>query len=112
MKDGNRKTEPIVNQRTWRMIGAAAILVCVIMAWYGGDNLSRNHSPMFLLVYWGIFLLFLLAAFYVVLLDIRYIRLMYVLGERDIFENTLGSEEFQKALREAQEDERRKQNGM
>jgi hypothetical protein len=44
---------------------------------------------------------------YVVLLDIRYIRLVYRLGQRDIFQHTLGSEEFRRALREAHERENR-----
>lgn len=107
MQADNKKSTPLINQRMWRIVGGIAILACVFMAWYGGENLSRNHSPMFLLIYWGIFMLLLLVAMYVVLLDIRYIRLQYTLGARDIFDNTLGSEEFRKAIREAQEEERR-----
>jgi hypothetical protein len=48
--------------------------------------------------YWGIFFLSLLVTLYMVLLDLRYIRLMYVREEKDLFEDTLGSEEFRQAL--------------
>jgi len=48
--------------------------------------------------YWGLFLLSLLVTFYMVLLDFRYIRLMYIQGEKELFEETLGSEEFRRAL--------------
>ncbi len=49
-------------------------------------------------VYWGCFFLALLVTLYMVLLDFRYIRLMYLHGERQLFEETLGSEDFRKAL--------------
>ena len=57
---------------------------------------------LYLLGYWGVFLVFLLAAFYVVVLDIRYIRLQYLLAQRDAFHHTIGSEDFRRALYEAE----------
>lgn len=51
-----------------------------------------------LVVYWGVFFLSLLVTMYMVLLDLRYIRLMYVREEKGLFEDTLGSEEFRRAL--------------
>ena len=51
---------------------------------------------------WGGFLRLLFVALYIVLLDVRYIRMQYHLGKREIFRKTLGSEEFRRALREAQ----------
>ena len=69
------------------------------MAWYGSETVKRDQSILFLLGYWGLFLLLVLVALYVVLLDVRYIRLQYKLGQREIFLKTLGSEEFRRALR-------------
>lgn len=53
------------------------------------------------MVYWSVFLLFLLLAVYVALLDLRYTRMQYSHGERELFEDTLGSEEFRTALRDS-----------
>ncbi|MBL7644575.1 MAG: hypothetical protein JNK74_00155 [Candidatus Hydrogenedentes bacterium] len=70
-------------------------------------------EPVYQIAYWGLFLVSLLVALYMALLDLRYIRMQYSLGEKELFEDTLGSEEFRAALRKAQnrpappEDERR-----
>jgi hypothetical protein len=108
--DQKTDTPPIlqrVNPRKWRLVGAGALGLCALMAWHGTRNLSVVQPLWYLAAYWGIFLLSLLVAMYVVLLDIRYIRLVYRLGQRDIFQHTLGSEEFRRALREAHERENR-----
>ncbi len=89
-----------LTQRTWRSAGVAALLVAGIMVWYGVEMDFREFGTVFLLVYWGIFLLSLLVAFYMVLLDIRYIRLGYLQEERDLYLDTLGNEELRQALRE------------
>ncbi len=101
----------MLNQNLWRVVGGVCVALCALMAWYGTENLRLEHSPVYLAVYWGIFFLLLVVTLYIVFLDIRYIRLQYTLGERDVFENTLGSEEFRKALREAQEQERKHPSG-
>ena len=46
-------------------------------------------------------LVLLLTAFYVVLLDIRYIRMQFKIGERELFRETVDNEQFRRALREA-----------
>ena len=74
------------------------------MALYGARfSLGATRAELF--VYWGGFLLLLLIALYAALLDLRYIRLQYLLGQREIFQETLGSEEFRATLRKAQEAE-------
>lgn len=88
-----------LSQRKWRAVGAVAIGLCAFMAWHGARSFEPIPSKWYLAIYWGVFLAALIVAMYVVILDIRYIRLMYALGQREIFENTLGSEEFRKALR-------------
>ena len=72
------------------------------MAFKGGDVLREGHTVYYLLGYWGIFLALLLGAFYVVILDIRYIRLQYLLAQRDAFHSTIGSESFRRALYEGE----------
>ena len=68
------------------------------MAWHGGRTLGTEQTPTYLLLYWGVFLLFLLLAMYMVLLDIRYIRMQYLMGRREIYHGTLADEEFRREL--------------
>jgi len=68
------------------------------MAWYGVKTLNPEQSPLYLLLYWGAFLFFLLVSMYMVILDIRYIRMQFVIGRREIYHGTLGSENFRKEL--------------
>lgn len=68
------------------------------MAWYGTQpGVTRLGVPL-QIAYWGIFTLALLTAVYVALLDLRYIRLQYTLGERELYNDTLGAEELRAAL--------------
>ena len=71
------------------------------MAWSGTKSGVTRLDPAFQVAYWVIFLLVLLLAIYVALLDLRYVRMQYSQGEKDLFEDTLGSEEFRTALRDA-----------
>lgn len=92
--------DTIVNQRTWRTIGVVALALCCMLAWYGVKPGVTSQPLQILAVYWGVFLLSLLITLYMVLLDLRYIRLLYLQEEKELFEDTLGSEEFRRALRE------------
>lgn len=87
-----------IRQRQWRLVGAGAILGAAVMAWYGQYLAQERVSFVVQAVYWAVFLLLLLIALYVVLLDIRYIRLQYAIERRDAFLRTLGSEELRKAV--------------
>lgn len=71
------------------------------MAWVGSENLTQWTWP-FQLFYWSLFLLLLIAAMYIVIIDLRYIRLQYKLEQREVYQSTLADEEFRKALRAAQ----------
>jgi hypothetical protein len=95
-----------LDQRTWRVIGLVSISVAGGMAWYGGGEVTETTSRLYLLIYWGVFLLFFLVALYMALLDLRYIRLQYLVGQRDLYQDTVGEEAFRRALKEAQEAER------
>ncbi|MBI1319707.1 MAG: hypothetical protein GC168_12275 [Candidatus Hydrogenedens sp.] len=60
-------------------------------------------SPVwFVALYWLAWLVSLGVAIYCVLLDLRYIRAAFLLEERDLYRDTLGSEEFRQAMYEAQ----------
>ncbi len=54
------------------------------------------------LVYWGFFVVLMIVGGYTVILDIRYIRLQYIIDRREAFRSTLGDERFRKNLRSAQ----------
>lgn len=84
-------------------MGGVAIAVCAIMAWYGVAFVRSGATPLFLFCYWGVFLVSLVVAMYMVLLDVRYIRLQYILGKREVFRSTLGEESFRRSLREGQD---------
>lgn len=74
------------------------------MAWYGSEHLhTPGYSLTFWGVYWAIALLLLAIAIYMVLIDLRYLRLQFKLAEREVFLETLGSEEFRREIRQAQE---------
>lgn len=73
------------------------------MAWYGPETLRGQWPAVLLLAYWTLFLVLMLTALFAALLDLYYIRLQYRLGQREIFRNTLGSEDFRRALRALRE---------
>lgn len=71
----------------WRIVGGVAITGAGFMAWYGSDAmLNPKEAAMPLWLYWGAFLLLMLAAMVAVLLDIRYVRLRFLLEERAMYE--------------------------
>lgn len=100
-----------LTQRTWRMIGFVSISAAAAMAWYGGGEMTKETSRLYLLLYWSVFFLFFLVALYMALLDIRYIRLQYLLGQRDLFKDAVGDENFRRALKAAQEAEQLDKKG-
>jgi hypothetical protein len=81
------------------------------MAWCGTKSGVTSLAPVYQIVYWCVFLLLLLLALYMALLDLRYIRMLYSEGEKDLFEDTLGSEEFRRALRDAHAQTRDQERG-
>lgn len=97
----------ITTQGFWRKTGVICLIAAGIMAWYGGATLDRKQDWVWLLGYWGVFTAFLLTAMYAVLVDVRFIKLSYKMGARDIFQETIGDPEFRKALQAALEEERR-----
>ncbi|MBP8128026.1 MAG: hypothetical protein KA184_00485 [Candidatus Hydrogenedentes bacterium] len=97
-------------QRKWRLTGALALALSALMAGYGVAYLGFSGSVLVLLVYWGIFLLCLIVAFLMALLDMRYIRVQYALEQRRIFVETLGSKAFRESLRKAHQEQQASQD--
>ena len=71
------------------------------MAWWGSNTVVWIRSPVAFFGYWGLFTLFLAASLFIVVLDIRYIRLQYLLGQRELLRRTLEDEAFRRALLDA-----------
>lgn len=57
---------------------------------------------MALCAFWLVWLMLLLVALFCVLLDIRYLRVLYRMHERELFQETLGNEAFRQAIIDAQ----------
>lgn len=106
-----------LTQKTWRIIGMASLGLAGIMSFHAvnsgflgqtirhvvhlfNEDAARAPSSSGLVhfIYWSIFLLIILTAMYMAVLDFRYIRVQFVVEKRSIFGRTLGSEEFRKSL--------------
>jgi hypothetical protein len=95
----------MLKQWHWRVAGGICIVTAGFMA-YGGAHASFvRQSVLAFSLYWGVFLILFLAALFCAWLDMRYIRAEYALAKRDVFQETLGDEEFRQTLRDAQKTE-------
>ena len=111
-------------QRVWRIIGMASLALAGIMSFHAAssgflgqtirhvirffneDSAVRAPSSSGLVhfIYWSIFLLLILTALYMAIIDMRYIRLQYIAEKQGIFGRTLGNKEFRKTLLQKDED--------
>ena len=92
----------MITQKGWRITGAICITISAVMAYFGvRDITSMTFSVPQLLVYWGIFLLLLCVALYIVVLDMRYIKMKFAMERREVFQQTIGEEEFRKQILQA-----------
>lgn len=98
----------MIRQRHWRIVGGVCLMSCGAMAVYGVNLKVTDIAPWLFLGYWGLFLVLFLIVLYCVLLDLRYIRAEHAIWQREVFNETLGDEEFRRALREAQAKSSRK----
>ncbi len=93
----------LLTQWRWRVIGGICLAGAGLMAWMGVKIEFVHSSHWLFLGYWGVFAILFLTTIYCVILDLRYIRVQSTLAEREVFRQTLGDEEFRRALRAAQE---------
>ncbi len=91
-----------MKQAHWRLVGGICLACCGAMVLFGVKLKASVVSPWLFLGYWGLFLLLFLVVLFCVLVDLRFIRAERTIMERDVFMETLGDEEFRRALREAQ----------
>ncbi len=96
------KPASLVSQRNLRIIGGICLLVALIMAAYGPAMLRQTGHWILPLVYWAVFIVVLLAALYIALLDIRFTRLRYKLEERELFHDVFMTKEFKQAVEDTQ----------
>ncbi|MCX5758094.1 MAG: hypothetical protein NTU83_06240 [Candidatus Hydrogenedentes bacterium] len=75
----------------------------VLMAWWGSNTVVWIRDPVAFFGYWGLFTLFLSVSLFIVVLDIRYIRLQFLLGQRELLRQTLEDETFRRALLDARQ---------
>lgn len=106
-REPRREGTPYLTQKFWRRAALGCLTAAGVMAWYGGMMMDPKQHWLWIAGYWGVFLLLLLATLYAVVLDLRFIRLQYALGARDIYRETVGDPAFREALRKALEEERR-----
>ena len=92
-----------LTQKGWRTVGSVTLGGAAIMAWFGASETFTQGAIVRFVVYWGLFLLLLVVTLYVVLLDLRYIRLQYVASERELLRQTLADESFRRELIAAQQ---------
>lgn len=97
-----KRPQHILTQKGWRIAGIGFLAAAGVMAFFGGRIAGPGTGLQILALYWGGFLLCLLLALYMALLDIKHIRLQFRLEERELFEQTLASPEFRTALKEAE----------
>ncbi len=98
----------MVNQRTWRAAGVVVLICAGLMAWYASNtgllrdtalrgaalfsdrNLDDPDASLgFILFYWGLFGVVILAALYLALIDIRFVRLRHALERRELLRETV-----------------------
>ena len=90
---------PFLTRRGWRITGIISLIASAVMAWNGVAFIGAGWHWLALLAWWGTVVVLVLVAVYTVLLDLRFTQLHYVLAEREIFLDTLGSEEFRREIR-------------
>ena len=91
----------MISQTRVRIAGVVTLGACALMAWSGVRMEALRESTPLFWAYWAVFLLLLLLTFYIVLIDIRYIRLRHATALRDAFHETLGDQDFRTTLRNA-----------
>ena len=88
-------------QAKWRLAGGAFLLAGLLMVLLSGIVLRPGMGWLMLTAYWVVFVLLLMAALYIAMLDLRFTRLEFKMREREIFHETFMSEEFRQALNDA-----------
>ena len=97
--------EPMISQYKWRIAGGACLVICAVMAVASLKLATPDTSVWVLVAYWGLFLLFLMIALYVAVLDFRYTQMRYKMTEKELFRDTFMTPEFKQAIQTALKEE-------
>ena len=92
----------MLTQKRVRIVGGVCLAACGALAIYGVRLKATLISPILFLGYWGVFLVLFVTTLYCVMLDLRYINAEHSAMKREVLRETLGDEEFRRALRAAQ----------
>ena len=106
-----------ITQARWRALGAVTVGASALMALYAAlsnilrdtvihiatlsglePELEATTSVPVLVVYWGVFGLLIAVSIFLAIVDLRYIRLQYLVEKREIFGRTVGDETFRRSL--------------
>lgn len=85
----------------WRLAGGICLLACLLMVLLSGWVLGPGIGWPTLTVYWVAFVLLMMAALWIAMLDARFTRLEFKMREREIFREAFMSDEFRQELKEA-----------
>lgn len=114
--------KPLLPQARWRLLGAFTLGGSLLMAAYAASTDILRESALYFVslayeevresadaeaasghfVFWGLFVVLIFASVYLAMLDMRYIRLQYLLQKREIFGQTLGDSAFRESLLDAE----------
>lgn len=87
----------------WRTAGLLCLAGSLLLALYSGRVVRVDASLPVLVLYWSAFIVLLMAALWMALLDVRYTRVEFKVRERELFQQTFLSEEFRQMLKNARE---------
>jgi hypothetical protein len=93
----------VIEQKHWRWAGVGTIGAAVVMAAAGARWHGLSEAPLLFMAWWGAVVALLGVSVLIALLDIRYIRLRYVLEKRQAFLETLGDRTLQQRLNQHDE---------
>lgn len=108
----------MLSQKHWRIGASISIVLAAAMAWYSvrsgilRDSVAHllsfttekvaqsaiNASLPYCIAYWVLFFALIGVSLYTAMLDMRYIRLQYASGKREILKRTLDDPEFRETL--------------
>jgi len=92
-----RNPGKLFQRRPRRLLTTIVLSAIILMAVYGIHS-TRLNTPVLFFGYWGVFLLVFFALIFLILFDILAIRANFAIEEREIFRNTLGSEQMKDML--------------
>lgn len=89
-------------QTKWRIVGGVALACAGLMTWYGAEAAFPRQSMGAFFLYWGICVLCLVAAVFIAIFDMYYIRMRYAMEKRELARASIADKALRNALKERQ----------